>query len=225
MPPVRLTPRAFYDEAYRTADLFHYNERMYRAYVKTLVAVARLKKGAAVLDAGCGQGLFTRLFAAEGMQVFSTDVSLVGLQQARARYGPAVARPFVSDLYRSAIRPDFGFDCVFVRSCSLYNTDRVDSCVATTQILMSLVRVGGLMILAYNTNLSGQGENWRQHRLEEMRLLLRSANVRYHLYFISRIDTVVLGRLAFSNVVTAINEWISRNTGIGGEIVAVIRKD
>ena len=46
------------------------------------------------------------------------------------------------------------FDCVFTRSCSLYNTDDFIIRNDTTGYLLTQIKNGGTFIFAYNTNLN-----------------------------------------------------------------------
>lgn len=214
--------RSFYDEAYRTDNYFSHRELLYRPYIRSLIAVAGLQRGSQVLDAGCGQGFFAHLFATEGMSVYGTDMSIVGLALARAHYGRDAGRFFVSDLTQAPTNHQF--DAVFVRSCSLYNTDRVDKCIATTERLLAMVKPNGVFIFAYNTNLSRESNGWRHHRLEDIRRFLEPSCPGVDLYFVNKVDTFLLRRGAFNRAVTRINTVISRRTGRGGEAVAVFRK-
>jgi SAM-dependent methyltransferase len=215
-------PLHFYDDVYRTDNYFHHGERLYRPYIRSLIVAAGLEKGAEILDAGCGQGFFSHLFATEGMQVYGTDVSLVGLQTARKHYRRETIRFFVSDLTRAPT--SYTFDAVFVRSCSLYNTDQQEQWASTTASLLAMVKPGGRFMFAYNTNLSGHGQGWRHHRLEDIRALLAPSCATLDLYFLNRIDALLLGPYAFNHIVTRINKLISERTKLGGEAVAIFRK-
>ncbi len=215
-------PQQFYDAAYRTANYFSHREWVYRPYIRSLIAATGLKRGSEILDAGCGQGFFARLFADEGMVVYATDLSLVGLQTAATQYGGKGVRFFVSDLTRAATTHQF--DGIFVRSCSLYNRPDLKECAAVTAGLLRMLKPDGLFIFAYNTNLSGASNGWRHHRLEDIRRCLGSAAAPLDLYFINKIDTMLFGRYAFNRVVTQINRLVSGGTNVWGEAVAVFRK-
>jgi SAM-dependent methyltransferase len=213
--------REFYDNAYRSTNYFDHKEYLYRPYVRALIAVAGLQRRASVLDAGCGQAFFSHLFADEGMVVYATDLSTVALQLAKRRYGKQIAC-FASYLQYPAIRRQF--DCVFIRSCSVYNDPLNRMQAALTESLLSLVKENGILIFAYNTNLSGGVGTWRQHSLCDIQKLIDLALPGAELYFVNRLDTLVFGHRAFSSTFTAINDRISRLTRFGGEAVAVFRK-
>ena len=63
-----ITEAKHYNEAYLQPDYWHYKTWLYRPFLKALVAKANLKRGAHILDAGCGQGFFTWLFADLGFK-------------------------------------------------------------------------------------------------------------------------------------------------------------
>jgi SAM-dependent methyltransferase len=213
------SPQGFYNAAYKTGNYFQHKEWLFRPYIKGLIALAGLGPGARVLDAGCGQGFFAHLFALEGMRVFATDISAVGLQMAQRYHG--LHRVFVSDLYHPATKPTF--DCVFVRSCSVHNTSDPQQFNALDNSLFAMVKPGGVLVVAYNTNLSGHAAPWRHHRLDDLRDYIAQSHLPAKLYFINKIDTLMFGALAFNRVFTSLNEMISTQTRLGGEAVALFR--
>ena len=218
----RLASRRFYDDVYRKDNYFAHKQRLYRPFVRSLIAAAGLKRGSDVLDAGCGQGFFSHLLAAEGMTVYGTDMSVVGLQRAKELCdGRTATRFFASDLNCPA--STHRFDCVFIRSCSLFNTDRLDQCVTPVSRLLAMVKPNGLFIFVYNTNLSAASGQWRQHRLEDIRSLLDQSCRGVHLYFVNKVDTLLFGRWAFNKPLTSVNAFVAGRTGYGGEAVAVYR--
>ena len=50
------------------------------------VTLARLPRGAKILDAGCGSGVFTNFFTTCGYDALGIDVSANGIQHARVQY-------------------------------------------------------------------------------------------------------------------------------------------
>lgn len=63
------------------------------------------KKGASVLDVGCGQGFFSYLFRKHGMTVCGIDVSEVGIRAAQNAYGHLGISFVVADI-ETAIFPE-----------------------------------------------------------------------------------------------------------------------
>jgi 2-polyprenyl-3-methyl-5-hydroxy-6-metoxy-1,4-benzoquinol methylase len=217
----RLSGQQFYDDAYRKNNYFAHNSLLYRPFVKSLISAAGLKRGSEILDAGCGQGFFSHLLAAEGMTVYGTDMSVVGLKKAKELCDGQAARFFASDL--NCLPSAHKFDCVFVRSCSLFNTDRLEHCVVPMSRLLAMVKSTGLLIFVYNTNLNAVSGKWRHHRLEDIRSLLERSCPAVDLYFINKVDTLLFRRWAFNKVLTRINAFIAGRTGYGGEAVALCR--
>ncbi len=108
-----------YDICYKTRNYFGYREWIYRPYLKALLARANVKAGSALLDVGCGQGFFSNLLRKCGMRVTGMDMSETGIRMARECYGSSDIEFLVADV--KTISTAERFDCVFVRSLSLYN--------------------------------------------------------------------------------------------------------
>src|SRR5438034_7915971 len=109
-----------YDVKYRDQNYFQYRRWLHAPYVSSLVRACGLPEGASVLDVGCGQGFFSYLFHTHGMKVTGIDVSETGIRTADRLYGRFGITFTVADIH-TAVFPE-RFDCLFVRSCSLYNT-------------------------------------------------------------------------------------------------------
>jgi malonyl-CoA O-methyltransferase len=100
-----------YDEKYRSSNYFAYRTWLYRPFVKALVRRAGLRRGGRLLDAGCGQGFFTWLFAERGLEAVGVDVSAAGLSSATEMYHSSGAKFELGDVLELACRSEF--DCVF----------------------------------------------------------------------------------------------------------------
>jgi SAM-dependent methyltransferase len=213
---------ATYNRFYRQPNYFQYRDWLYRPFIRALIKAAGLKRGSRVLDVGCGQGFFTALFADEGMDSLGADISAEGVAQARNQHGKSGAKFEVG----SALQLPYGavFDCVFSRSCSLYNrADFVDHRVLT-EALLGYVRPGGVLIFDYNTKLCAwkKSSRWRYHSLDEARRHF-SPYANSRVCFSLRFDTLLLGHHAFG--FTGLNALASRLSGVGGELVALVRKN
>jgi SAM-dependent methyltransferase len=210
-----------YDAKYRDANYFGYRRRLYAPYVSTLIRACGLPAGASVLDVGCGQGFFSYLFRTRGMRVTGVDVSETGIRTAERLYGPHGITFTVADV-RTARFPA-RFDCVFVRSCSLHNTGTFPADDATTRALLGHVKPGGAFIFAYNSNFSSKpSPTWRYHSLADVRAhFSRYPDAR--VFFSTRVDTWLLGRFALTPLVTRVNVIASRLSGIGGDLVCILR--
>jgi len=212
-----------YDEAYRKDNYFGCRPWLYRPYVKALVSLLRLPEGATVLDAGCGQGFFTGLFAQEGMSVFGVDLSPVGIEKAREAYPHLSGRFLVFDLMHPAEIPKV--DCVFIRCCSLYDIQDFKDAESLTGNLLGLLKPGGALIFAYSSNLSRAGKSWFNHDFADVHKHFEQLLSSHELYFINKLDTLTLGRLAFNRLFTAINRLASKVTGRSGDIIVIARRE
>jgi 2-polyprenyl-3-methyl-5-hydroxy-6-metoxy-1,4-benzoquinol methylase len=212
-----------YDINYSQDDFFHNRKRINRTYVKNIIRKAGLLENSTVLDVGCGQGYFSHLFNRCGMDVLGIDLSETGIRYAQEHYGKDRLSFVVGDALEIPV--SMKFDCVFTRSLSLYNTDRLEQIRSTTDKLMAHLKENGLFILTYNAIFSRkkQVESWRHHTLKDMRRYF-SPYQNKAIYFSSKVDCLVFGRRAFNPVFSQINICASRCFKLGGEIVCFIRK-
>jgi len=210
-----------YNEVYQQDDYFGYRHWLYLPYVRALISFLGLRKGTTVLDAGCGQGLFTHLFAKEGMSVVGVDVSEVGIARAVHNYPELEGRLVVADLNRPAGLPTVA--CVFLRCCSVYDVPGMAGTASTTRGLLDLLQPGGVLIFATSSNLTRTGKTWMSHDFADVRKHFDALGIAYELYFINKIDTYLLGRFAFNRVFTAMNRLVCKLTGLSGDIIVIAR--
>lgn len=213
-----------YNEKYRHENYFEYREWMYRRYLAAVVSWAGLRPGSSVLDAGCGQGFFTHLLADMGFQTTGVDISAEGIAAARRLYGESNKLSFaIGDVTKLEFQDKF--DCVFTRSCSLHNVEEFSTNSRTTEILLSYVRTGGRLIVDYHSKLqpNRQSPFWRYHSRDEFRHhfdYFPDARTTFSL----RVDTLLLGSLALKWPFPSVSSFVSRLTGLGGELLAVVPK-
>ncbi len=212
-----------YDEKYQTRNYFRYRTWLYRPFVKALVGKAGLRRGGRLLDAGCGQGFFTWLFAERGLDAIGVDVSAAGLSYAREMYRSSGAKFELGDVLGLGWRNEF--DCVFTRSCSLYNSQEFEKKHEVTDQLLNYLRPGGILIFDYYSRLGAkeQPQEWIYHSLASV----QNHFSRYpsaEVYFSLRMETMLLGRLAFSGQVSRVSAWLGYQMGVGGELVVLLRK-
>jgi SAM-dependent methyltransferase len=214
-----------YDGVYAQPNAFQHRLWIYRPLVRALIRKAGLKPGSSVLDVGCGQGLFSYLFWRCGMRVYGIDVSQAGIKSAQTAYGSPSCRFLVADARKMPFARQ-QFDCIFARSCSLYNTHAFATGTDFTEELMDYVRTKGVFIFLYNTNLRRSGDSgpWRYHTLNEARQ--HFGKIRGSVtYFSLRLETAVLGPISFNPLVTRVNALFSRFSGAGGEIVSLVKRE
>jgi SAM-dependent methyltransferase len=212
-----------YDRHYQTPNYFRDRRWLYRSFVGALVRKARLAPNANLLDAGCGQGFFTSLFAERGMLTLGVDLSSIGIAIAERTYGSSIAKFQIGNILELPFEKKY--DCVFTRSCSLYNTDTFSSCTRVTDQLLRYVKPGGVLIFDYHTRLVGNlpSANWRYHNIAEAIKHFSRYPVA-EVYFSLRLETCLIGKFGFSPLSSRFSQHLSRTLGIGGELVAFVRR-
>jgi len=213
-----------YNVAYLRPEYWPYRRWLYYPFIRALVAKGKLSQGASVLDAGCGQGFFTGLFAELGFKAMGVDLSATGITSARAHYGSTGAVFEVGDVLALPHRETF--DCVFTRSLGPYSAADFESNRVVTEALLEHVKPGGLFIFDYYTRLKRKMESpdWRHHSMRSVRKHFESYPTA-RVYFSLRFDTVLLGKMTFCAPLMAANCLVSKITGLGGEALALVRKE
>ena len=212
----------FYNETYRRPNYFHYQSWLYEPYVSGLVKLCGLKKGSSVLDVGCGQGFFSYLFDKSGMRVHGIDLSETGIREAQELYGHLGITFAVSDI-QTAKFPE-QFDCMFVRSCSLYNTHDFPHQNEVTHGLLRYLKAGGSFIFAYNSNLSSKkSPTWRYHSIEDVRRHFNGYSDQ-RVFFLNKITTYLLRTYSFTPFAKWCNVFLSKTFGLGGDVICILRK-
>lgn len=213
----------YYERCYERDNYFGYSPWVYQTYLSALVRRARLEREASVLDVGCGQGLFTALFSKLGFSAVGLDITETGIASASRKYEGSGATFVVGDLHHAPF--DHGFDCVFTRSCSLYNMQGFPGSRETTDALLKLVKPGGVFIFQYNTRLRQEPADagWIHHSAEDLRRHF-SAYPGAVTYLSIRMNALLLGPLAFTAKVSWISERLAELFGVGVELVAIVPK-
>src|SRR5204863_5768373 len=94
-----------------------------------------------------------------------------------------------------------------------------------TDGLLKYIRPGGVLIFDYYSRLSPRktSASWRYHSLRAARSHF-SQYPNSDVFFSLRADSLVFGRLSFTRPISAMSAVVSRYCGIGGELVALVRK-
>ena len=214
----------YYNIEYKEKNFFGYREWIYVPYIKGLIALTGLKRRSTILDVACGQGFFSYLFHKCSMRVYGIDTSEVGIRAAQSAYGSLGIKFVVGDA--QAIPFSEKFDCVFTRSCSLYNTDDFPVRFQVTDRILHHVKEGGAFIFAYNTNFSHskKSESWRYHTLSHVKQhFYRYPNAK--IFFTCRLDALLMREYAFNLLFTKLNMFLSKVLGLGGDLVCIVKKD
>ena len=214
----------WYDRYYNKRNYFGYREWPADLICQVLISMVDLVAGSSVLDVGCGQGFFSYLLQKCGMKVFGLDMSEVGIHLAKRTYGSFGIEFIVGDAKKLPFLQKF--DCVFSRSLSLYNRDDFRLNCSVTDRLFESVKDNGFLIFLYNTNFSYSKKSisWRYHTLQDVKQHF-SHYSSPKIFFVSKIDTLILRSYAFGCISTKLNSFISRNFGLGGDIVCILRKE
>jgi SAM-dependent methyltransferase len=212
-----------YDIRYQKQDAFSYNEILYTYYIKSLIRFIGLKNGSRVLDVGCGQGFFSHIFNKLGMKSFGIDISSTGILSAHKSYAAEGVNFLIGDV--KSMPFSTAFECVFVRSCSIYNKNEFSQDNNFTKYLLNYVVKDGYFIFIYNTNFSSSKEskNWKYHSYCDLKEHF-SGYKNADFFFISKIDTFIANKCAFSKLFTNINIIASYISGMGGDLVCIIKK-
>lgn len=117
------------------------------AALARLVAFAGLPAGASVLDAGCGPGLVSAVFAEAGCRVAGVDLSAEMVERARARCGRFGDRARFSR--QSIFEPVAG--APFDAAVSRYVLHHVADPAAFVRRQVELLRPGGVLVLSDHT--------------------------------------------------------------------------
>jgi SAM-dependent methyltransferase len=213
---------SFYNERYRNTNYFRYRTWLYRSYVSSLIAFCRLKSGDTLLDVGCGQGIFSYLFSKHGIKVHGIDISETGIEAAKSLYG-RFGITFAVDDIRTATFPR-QFDCIFARSCSLYNSDAFLIQKGATHEFLKHLKTKGTFIFAYNSKLSSKiSQTWRYHSLEDLKQHFSDYPCA-KAFFLDRITPLFLRRYSLTAFATRLSILLSKASGTGGDLICILQE-
>jgi SAM-dependent methyltransferase len=212
-----------YDRAYCKPHYFDHKETVERPFIVSLTQKARLSAGASILDAGCGQGFFTWLFAQLGFRATGIDISNQAILSAQREYTSSGARFEVGDI--GSLSYIEAFDCVFARGLSLYNSDDFEVAHHVTDVFLKYLKPGGVFIFVYYTviNPRKRSTTWRYHSVRNIKQHFAKYPSR-QIFFSLRSGTGWLRSLAISKPVSLIDMTISYLTGMGGYAVVIVPK-
>jgi SAM-dependent methyltransferase len=212
-----------YNDFYKKKNAYGYRLGFIRPYIQSLVSVANLERGSTVLDVGCGQGVFSYLFHDCGMDVSAIDISEEGIRVAKSEYGPLGIKFIVGDI--RSISFSKKFDCVFTRSCSLYNTENFPFSFDITKKLFEYIKEDGVFIFVYNTKFkeSKWVDSWRYHSLTDVKKHFSRCSC-IKLCFVLKEEIFLLRNIAFNSFFTKINVFLSRVFGFGGDLVCIVKR-
>jgi SAM-dependent methyltransferase len=210
---------AWYNELYAQGEAFKYALWLYKPYIRAVVKKANVAGTRTCIDIGCGQGFFTHLLSRSMFFVTGVDVSEAAVRSAKNSYGAPTVHFAVCGMQTA---PVDSYDCVFVRSLSVYNVaDFATNASSTDELLRSMTEDGTLIFL-YNTRMRPTTPGWRYHTVADARSHFARYNAQ--LYFTLRVETLLFGRFAFNRFFTFVNERLSQWFGFGGDLLCIVRK-
>lgn len=133
--------------------------------VARVQAAVRVRRGDALLDAGCGSGHWAVAFAGHGLRVSAIDLSpeMIRLAAARAAAAGVAIDPRVGDLAALPF-PDAAFDAVHARVALQF----VPDVPAALREVRRVLRPGGRLLASVPGALSPiYRKSWRRHLLED----------------------------------------------------------
>jgi SAM-dependent methyltransferase len=212
-----------YDGNYRCSNFFRHRRWIFRPFIRALAIKTHLVKGSSVLDLGCGQGFFTSLFADLGMKALGVDISGEAIRSASKEYSSSGAKFEIGDVM--SLPYDNAFDCVFVRSCSLYNSLDFEENSQVTDVFLGYVKQGGVLVFDYNSKLCPEKSEptWRDHSFAAAKKHF-SCYPHARVFFSIRLEAILFGPIALTLPITRLAVLVNWLTGIGGELVAILRK-
>jgi SAM-dependent methyltransferase len=215
----------YYNYVYKHNHHNFYEPRrwMFQPFIHVLVEKAQLPEQSQIIDLGCGGGFFTSLFGNLGFRALGVDLSAEGIKSAQQQYSSTGAKFEVGDALSLPYKNSF--DCAFVRSCTLYNRADFGSNHQITDIFLSYLKPGGTLIFLYNTKLSPikRDPTWIYHSFNSLKSHF-SSFPQAKTFFSLRVDSLLLRSLAFSPLLTSLNILVSKCTGLGGDLIAILKK-
>jgi hypothetical protein len=149
-------------------------------------------------------------------------MSETGIRAAEKQYGQFGITFAVADINTASF--SHKFDCIFVRSCSLYNTNSFPFQTEVTSSLLRHLSSTGTFIFAYNSNFSSKSSpTWRYHSLEDAKQHFTSYPGA-QIFFLNKITTILLRKYSFSPFLTRINMLLSRASRAGGDLVCILKE-
>jgi len=212
-----------YNKKYLVKNYFHYRKWLFNPFIKSLVSISGLKKGSTLLDVGCGQGFFSNLFYKCGMNVIGIDTSEAGIRAAQHDFFFSNIEFQIIDILDLPL--SMNFDCIFIRSCSLYNSDNFSIDSQITDELIRHVKKDGTFLFVYNTNFSSskKTKTWKYHTLDDFKNhFSKYYNAKF--FFINKFDTIIFRKYAFNFIFSKLNIFLSKYFSIGGEIIVILKK-
>jgi SAM-dependent methyltransferase len=171
-------PRTSYDHLYRTGGFGYEAQRdNWREWVADhYIHEFHLMPGR-LLDAGCGDGFWSSLFADAGFETVGVDISEGAIAVAREKYPDLAFR--IGDVEQVLPFPEGSFDVILARGLSHLAAEDLTAARpvgAVRNLLRYAKPADGLLLLStYSDRSGGARGSWRDHRVSDLARLAEAA--------------------------------------------------
>jgi SAM-dependent methyltransferase len=201
-----------YDEYYSDRTLakpyFYHDKRREALFVSALIAKFRLAPGERLLDIGCGNGLYSRLFADRGLRVAGVDRSAKAIEFCRSQYGDACTW-VCDDAFNLAAAEEFDWAFCF---WFMYFNAFEDLALASDDArrLMRYLKPGGTLFFLWHSDLTAirlppERFSVMNYTLPQLQQLFPGYRVRSYAVDSPAVACQILGRWSFNNYVTRLS--------------------
>ncbi len=174
------------------------------------------------MDMGCGYGFFTNLLDSMGYEVCGVDLDPERIAEATKAYRSSFV---LADSRHPPFRGG-SFDLVFCRALSTFYVDLQRKPPSEQRdTLMELLRTDGLFLYETASTLSGRYGKIQNHKIGDVKAFFGERTQGCEVYFLFAPTVVlrVLGRYAFSGMITRLSAMLTTITGRSGYIICGIK--
>lgn len=158
---MNMRSQTFYDLKYENQEIKI--KALDKYYIKSILSKCNLHPGSRILDLGCGTGSHCEILRSMGMNPIGLDFSEIGIRRANKVYKGDWT---IGDGYHLPFRHSI-FDAVLCSGFSGFNNN-----LQNKHLLNEIFRVlskGGIIIIAYNSDLSGEIKNgWMNYKIQDV---------------------------------------------------------
>jgi SAM-dependent methyltransferase len=174
------------------------------------------------LDIGCGEGFFTNLLDDIGFNVCGLDLDMKNLKEACKKYH---SNFLIGDARQLPFSPNT-FDLILSRGLSTFYTDNIESASEQRNVLLKLLKTGGILVFITSSNLSGKRTTIQNHEINNVLKFFTKQNTEAEIFFFFAKNRLfnVIGGLAFNSLFTKLSRILTKITKRSGYIICIIKK-